>query len=132
MLILDSTTTEDEFKSCLDPRNARLHAYQSHISLVLWPNPHLTELMLGMARSGAGWDSKEIEEAWRYAMSKPSMREVSLGISKSTIPTRLPFVALSLTTFVLDDLPTKWFAQTTMRHLRPHRCNPVDLARQTQ
>ncbi len=69
MPILDSTTTEDDFKSCLDPRNVRLHAYQSHILLVLWLNPHLTELMLGMARSDACWDSKEIEEAWRYAMS---------------------------------------------------------------
>lgn len=61
MLILDSATTEDEFKSCLDPRKVRLHTYQSHIWLLLRLNSHLTKLKLGMARSGECSGLKEIE-----------------------------------------------------------------------
>lgn len=100
-----------------------MQSYQSYIWLVVWLNPHLTELTLEMMNSGDCLDSRAIDEGWRYAKSKPTMREVSQGKSNGIISKKLPIVSLSLTNFVVDNRPFGWFAGDTMRHLRLHRCN---------
>lgn len=103
-----------------------MQSYQSYIWVVVWLNPHLTELTLEMTRSGDCLDSEAIKEGRLYAESKPTMHEVSQGKSNTIISQKLPIVSLSLTNFVMDDPPFQWFAGDTMRHLRLHRCNTAD------
>ncbi|CAF9936067.1 hypothetical protein IMSHALPRED_010449 [Imshaugia aleurites] len=99
-----------------------MQSYQSYIWLVVWLNPQLTDLTLGMAGEAESLDVKAIAEAQKYAMCKPTMREVAQGKTKAEVPKKFQIVKLSLTNFIIHDAPFRWFSDTKLQKVELHRC----------
>ncbi|KAL9134206.1 MAG: hypothetical protein Q9175_004611 [Cornicularia normoerica] len=103
-----------------------MQSYQSYIWLVVWLNPQLTDLTLEMAGEAEPLDTKAIAEAQKYAMCKPTMREVAQGKTRTEVPKKFQLVKLSLTNFVLHDAPFQWFSETKLQKVECHQCKDAE------
>lgn len=102
-----------------------MQSYQWYIWLVVWLNPHLTDLTLEMAGEAEPLDMKAIAEAQKYAACKPTMREVVQGKTKAEVPEKFRIANLSLTNFVVEDAPFQWFSDT-LQKVELYRCKDAD------
>ena len=99
-----------------------MQSYQSYIWLVVWLNPQLTDLTLEMAGKAEPLDEKAIAKAQEYAKSKPTMREVVQGKTTTRVLRKFHIINLSLTNFVVQDAPFKWFSDMKLQRVELHRC----------
>ena len=96
--------------------------YQSMLWLVVWLNPHLTDLSLEMVGEAEALDVEAITKAQEYAKQKPTMREVVQGKTTTEVLDKFHIVNLSLTNFVVEDAAFQWFSDTTLQKVELHRC----------
>lgn len=99
-----------------------MQSYQSYIWLVVWLNPQLTDLTLEMAGKAELLDMKAIAEAQKYAMCKPTMREVAQGKTRTEVPSKFQIVRLRLVNFAVQEAPFQWFSDTKLQKVELHRC----------
>ena len=99
-----------------------MQSYQSYIWLVVWLNPQLTDLTLEMAGNPEPLDMNAIAEAQKYAMCKPTMREVAQGKTSTEVPRKFQIVRLRLVNFVVQEAPFQWFSDTNLQKVELHRC----------
>ena len=96
--------------------------YQSMFWPVVWLNPQLTDLSLEMAGEAEPLDVEAIAKAQGYAKHRPTMREVVQGKTTTEVLARFQIVNLSLTNFVVENTPFRWFSGTTLQKVELHRC----------
>ena len=96
--------------------------YQSMFWPVVWLNPQLTDLSLEMAGEAERLDVEAIAKAQEYAKHRPTMREVVQGRTTTEVLEKFQIVNLSLTNFVVEDTPFRWFSDTTLQKVELHRC----------
>ena len=99
-----------------------MQSYQWYIWLVVWLNPQLEDLTLVMAGKAEPLDITAMAEAQKYAMCKPTMREVAQGKTRADIPKKFQIVNLSLTNFVIHDAPFQHFSDTKLQRVELHQC----------
>ena len=99
-----------------------MQSYQWYIWLVVWLNPQLTDLTLEMAGEAELLDMKAIAETQKYGKCKPTMREVVQGKTTTEILEQFHIVNLTLTNFVVNDPPFRWFSESTLQKVELHRC----------
>ena len=96
--------------------------YQSTLWLVVWLNPHLTDLSLEMAGEAEPLDVEAITKAREYAKQRPTMQEVVQGKTTTEVFDKFHIVNLSLTNFLVEDAAFQWFSDTTLQKVELHRC----------
>ncbi len=102
-----------------------MQSYQYYIWRVVWLNPQLTQLTLEMSKGGERLDSTIIGAAQRYALHKPTMRDVVEGRTTNVVSRKFSIVDLSLTNFVVDEPPFEYFTARILRNVNFHRCTFV-------
>ena len=103
-----------------------MRSYQSHIWLVAWMNPQLTDLALEMAGEAEALDVEAIAKCQEYAKWRPTMQDVAQGKTTTEVLRKFHIVNLSLTNFVVHDAPFHWFSDSKLQKVQLHRCQDAD------
>ena len=104
-----------------------MQSYQSYIWEVVWLNPQLNELTMGMEVEDERLDCNVVEKARQYAQSRPTVARYQEKKATNNVPEKLPIVKLSLYRFQLDNTSFRWFDETRFRELRLFNCMGVEI-----
>ncbi|KAL6716739.1 hypothetical protein ACLMJK_006307 [Lecanora helva] len=99
-----------------------MHSYQSIIWEVVWINPQMRELELGMAENEDLIKIRDIVRGRHIAQFRPTIEQQWMGIRKFDVSEKLSIELLVLTNFKVTEEPFTYFDPAKFKHLRLSNC----------